>query len=165
MKFYAKSLIQRLVARLPDRYANEVYYYIQRRWGRLQEIDPLPCFRQALRLVRHSRAYWPAQGPKIIEVGTGRTLNIPFALWLAGADTISTFDLNHYLRPELIAESLAGLRKNAQTIRAVFVESGVAMHEDRFTSLLACSTAAEALKLTGIVYHAPADASHTAKCQ
>jgi hypothetical protein len=42
MKFHAKSLIQRVVAKLPDWWANEVYYLMQRRWGGLQKIDPLP---------------------------------------------------------------------------------------------------------------------------
>jgi len=161
MKFHAKSLIQRLVAKLPDWWANEVYYFMQRSWGRLQKIDPLPYLRQSLRLVCLSQDYWPAEGPKIIEVGTGRTLNIPFGLWLAGAGSITTFDLNCYLRPELIAESLSGMRQHEEAIRDMFVQSEVAMRQDRFASLLACRTAAEALNLTGINYVSPADATCT----
>ena len=161
MKLHAKSLIQRLVAKLPDWWANEVYYLMQRRWGRLQKIDPLPYLRQSLRLVRLSRDYWPAEGPKIIEVGTGRTLNIPFGLWLAGAASITTFDLHRYLRPELIAESLSGMRQQEQAIRDMFVQGEVAMRQDRFASLLACRTASEALTLTNIDYVSPADATAT----
>ena len=78
-------------------------------------------------------------------MGTGRTLNIPFGLWLAGAGSVTTFDLKCYLRPELIAESLSGMRQHEEVIRDLFVQSEVAMRQDRFASLLACRTAAEAM--------------------
>jgi SAM-dependent methyltransferase len=162
MKFHAKAIIQRIVSCLPDSLANKVYYAIQRRWGRLQHIDPIPYFKQAILLIKLSREHWPANGPAILEVGTGRTVNIPFAFWLAGAGHIATFDLNGYLRPELIVESLDAFRENRTQLQALFSQSGIPIIHDRWDALLACSTAEEALSVAHIEYHAPADAANTA---
>lgn len=161
MKFKAKSIVQRVVACLPDPVSDRLYYFIQRRWGRLQQVDPIPHFRQAIRLINLSRAYWPSNGPVVLEVGTGRTLNVPFGLWLAGASKIITFDLNSYLRPELIEESLASMRKQESRIVEMFRLNGTPLDARRFESLLSCRTSADAILLAGIEYYAPADATLT----
>ena len=140
MNFRTKSFVQRIIALLPASLANEVYYFIQRRYGRLQQVDPIPYFKQALLLTKLSRAHWPTSGPVVLEVGTGRTVNIPFALWLAGATRIITLDLNRYLRPELVMESLSAVRRNHTVLAALFTENDIPILQERWTALLSCST-------------------------
>jgi SAM-dependent methyltransferase len=146
---------------LPDRAANEVYYFLQRRFGRLQRVDPLPYFEQALSLMRLSGAYHMLNGSTIFEVGTGRTVNIPFAFWLAGAARIITVDLNRYLRTELVTESIQACRTQRRQIIDLFARYGVPLMTPRLETLLACPTAAAAFSVTQIDYHAPADAAQT----
>ena len=161
MNFRIKSFVQRIIACLPAPLANDAYYFIQRRWGRLQQVDPMPYFRQALLLIKLSRECWPSSGPIVLEVGTGRTVNIPFALWLAGATRIITLDLNRYLRPELVMESLSAFRRDHTELAALFTENDIPILQERWTALLSCTTADEALSIAQIEYHAPADAAHT----
>jgi len=161
MRFHAKALLQRVVSLLPNRIANEAYFIIQRRWGRLQKVDPTSYFRQALLLIKMSHHQWPTGGPDVLEVGTGRTVNVPFTFWLAGAKSITTYDLNRYLRSELVEESLAGTRQHRELLESMFRASGVPVLRERWDALLKCTTAADALTVANIKYCAPGDATQT----
>ncbi|MGR3302934.1 MAG: hypothetical protein ACUZ8I_10590 [Candidatus Scalindua sp.] len=55
-----------------------------------------------------------------LEVGTGRRMNLPIALWLGGASKIITVDLNPYLKAELIFRDLAYMRNNQQKVKKLF---------------------------------------------
>ena len=146
---------------LPNRQAHAAYYYIQRRWGRLQRVDPLPYFGQALNLIAHTPVAHRLEGRVVFEVGTGRTVNVPLAFWLAGAERIITVDLNSYLRPELVMESIQAARSQEREIIALFEKYHVPLRVDRLRSLLACTTMPEVLALARIDYRAPADATRT----
>jgi hypothetical protein len=161
MRFHAKALVQRVVSLLPNRIANEVYFIIQRRWGRLQKVDPTNYFRQALLLIKMSHQKWPTGGPDVMEVGTGRTVNVPFAFWLAGAKSITTYDLNRYLRSELVEESLAGAREHRALLESMFRASGIPVIPERWDALLNCTTAADALAVANVKYCGPGDATQT----
>jgi len=56
----------------------------------------------------------------VLEVGTGRRLNVPMALWLCGAARILTVDLHPYLKPALIRDDLAFIRKHRSCVQELF---------------------------------------------
>lgn len=161
MGYRLKAAIQQVVALLPNGLANTAYYFLQRRFGRLREIDPLPYFQNALTLIRAAGPANCIDGRVVFEVGTGRTANIPLAFWLAGAKRVITFDLNRYLRPELMLESIHACRPRLIEIVQLFKNNGVPLHQDRLQALIACESASSVLTLAGIEYHAPADAAGT----
>lgn len=162
MHWRIKAFVQNAVAGLPDRISYPAYYAIQRMVGRLRTVDPLRHLENAAAIVRAFRAQGgEVRGRTFLEVGTGRTVNVPFGLWLCGAERIVTTDLNPYLRPELVRASLRCIRAYRVEIEALFsdlVDCGL-LH-DRHDRLAALSDDhAAALSLAGIEYRAPADAT------
>src|SRR5207247_1210454 len=70
-------------------------------------------------------------------------------------------DLHRYLRPERVAETLAFLRANPATVRAVLADAaGAAVVDERLAELARLTTAADVFRTLPIVYRAPADAAH-----
>ncbi|HGG60111.1 MAG TPA: hypothetical protein ENK26_09405, partial [Gammaproteobacteria bacterium] len=106
MNWKMKALVQNTVAALPDRLAQPVYYRIQKKFG-----DPAsdigPRYRSAARMGAWARRYHQGMDDaSVLETGTGRAIDVPIACYLMGAGKIVSVDLNHYLRPELIRQSL-----------------------------------------------------------
>jgi hypothetical protein len=54
------------------------------------------------------------------EVRTGRTPMVPLAFWLMGARSTITIDLNPYLKPELVRESVDYIEANQSEIVKLF---------------------------------------------
>lgn len=161
MHWKLKATIQNLIARLPSRLSYEAYYRMQRHFGGLRQVDPRPTLQAAIatwqRALEQNREL---RGATLVEVGTGRAPILPLATWLMGADTIHTYDLNPYLKAELLDEQVTFMRQHADEIRSLF---GDLLEEERFDRLLKepASLVAD-LPAWGIQYHAPADAAHTA---
>ena len=63
-------------------------------------------------------------GSTLLEVGTGRRLNVPLILWLLGAEKITSVDLNRYLRPELVAVDMDHYRNRRQWLEDNLLNSG-----------------------------------------
>ncbi len=125
---------QQLVGRLPARPGYALYYFIQRRFGPLRSTDPMSRLRAGVELIDHFRALnASADDRAFLEIGTGRRLNLPIALWLCGASNVTTVDLNPYLKPELIAEDLIWIKNNVDSVRSVF---GAHAAEPRFQQRL-----------------------------
>lgn len=114
-------MIQTVVAALPR--SNAIYYALQRNFGNLRRgsIDPLGDFKAALSIVEWIEAAGARiDGQRFLEVGTGRMINIPMALWLCGAGRIVTVDLNPYLERALVAEVVQYVRCHADDVRRLF---------------------------------------------
>lgn len=90
-------------------------------------------------------------------MGTGRTLNIPIGLWLAGASEFVTVDLNRYLREDLVESDLKFVRDNRDTVAQLFAK--FVGFEQRFARLQVCSNLADILRTIKIDYRSPCDAS------
>ncbi len=121
MNWQRKAKIQKVVAALPR--SNAIYYALQRNCGNLRRgsIDPRGDFSAALSIVDWlETAGAHVAGKRFLEVGTGRMLNIPTALWLCGAGQVVTVDLNPYLEPALVAESVQYVRQHQAEIRQLF---------------------------------------------
>ncbi len=113
MNWKIKALIQNLIAVLPGELSQKVYYFVQRNYGDLRSTNPIEHFNAAAKLIKIIKdRNGSAEGKVFLEIGTGRRLNIPLFLWLAGAGKIITVDLNNYLKKELIDEDIKYLLKN-----------------------------------------------------
>ena len=161
MNWKLKSMVQRACATLP--FAREdLYYGLQKTFGRSRTHEPLEYFREAAEMAMQLAGAGRAiEGARVMEVGTGRGLDLPIGLYLCGAAHVTTVDLHRYLRPERVAETLAFLRVHAATVRTALagaVDRGVL--EGRLATLALVTTAAGLFRTLPIVYRAPADATH-----
>jgi SAM-dependent methyltransferase len=163
MNWQLKATMQNVVAALPM--SNALYYALQRNFGNLRRgsIDPVGDFKAALSLVEWiESAGQRIDGKCFLEVGTGRMVNIPTALWLCGAGRIVTVDLNPYLEPALVAESVQYARSHEGVVRQLFgarAEAGV--FQARYAQLVGHEGNTEGLlKLMNVEYLGRTDAAH-----
>jgi SAM-dependent methyltransferase len=157
INYRLKALVQNVISWLPDAVSQKVYYAAQRTFGNLRKTSPMYHFARAREMADFllERGF-PLDG-RYLEVGTGRTLNIPIGLWLAGAGEFVTVDLNRYLRKDLVESDLKFVRNNRDTVAQLF--SKFAGFEQRFGRLEACSDLAGLLRTIKIDYRSPCDAS------
>lgn len=81
-----KSFIQISVDCLPDSISHEVYYYFQRRFGGLKNIEPLSIICAGNKIAAlAAKSSFSMHEKKVLEVGTGRSPILPLSLWLHGA--------------------------------------------------------------------------------
>ena len=162
-----KARVQDLVAALPEPIGNFCYYRLQRWFGGLRAPSPQSRVEAGFRLAAAIRAFRPLAGASIMEIGTGRSLNVPIVMWLLGACRVLTADLNRYLRPELVRSDIDYYRSHRQWLIETLAEhdSGYGSIQQRLDRLLAVdgSTPIEfldrLLELCGITYMAPVDAA------
>ena len=95
MNWRIKAKLQGIVAGLPEMLSQPVYYALQRRFGALKEINPMRYLENAARLLMLlQRCGFKLEGKEVFELGTGRTVSTPIGMWLCGARSITTVDLN-----------------------------------------------------------------------
>jgi hypothetical protein len=161
MNWKVKAALQHAVSLLPSHTSHEVYYRLQRRWGTLRAVNPVEGFENGLRLVHAIEAAGGSMSGKVVlEVGTGRRVNVPIALWLCGAARVLTVDLNQYLKPRLILEDLKFVRAHAVTVKQMFgAWAECSEFQRRFALLVRDDLDAPGLfAAAGIEYVAPLDA-------
>jgi SAM-dependent methyltransferase len=158
MNWKLKSAIQRACASVPVP-GHAVYYALQRGFNRKHiKPDPLEMLEACAKLVERLReAQVDVAGARVMEVGTGRRLDMPIGFYLAGAASTITFDLHRYLKPGMVMLTLDRIRQNREAVLGYF---GPAI-EERLNALCSITQFPDLLKLTGIEYRAPADASKT----
>lgn len=162
MNWRWKARIQNAVAALPM--SNSIYYAMQRTTGSLRpgRHNPLMWLKAAADMVEWAKqAGQPVTGKRFIEIGTGRRLSIPTALWLCGAGSIATVDLNPYLSAKLVAETNAYLRQHREEVLAQFGAEALSPEfQERFNRLINYSGDLPGLlRLMNIEYSAPVDAT------
>ena len=133
--------------------------------------------RVAAKMRRHGA--WTDAAPKLLDVGTGRMLVLPVALWLLGcARQVVTVDVRRHLHPALVALQHPFYRGRRQSLleQPEGDPAAVADRLDRFLALLPQQAmnaesdpqAAEralldrVLRLCDITYLAPCDAAELA---
>jgi SAM-dependent methyltransferase len=163
MNWQTKSLVQRVCAALPV-LREPVYYGIQRAFGRLRlKSDPSWLLSESARLAVCLRdAGMPVDGARVMEVGTGRALDMPLGLFLCGAASIRTYDLHRYLKTHRVLESVAWIRTHRSAVMQIFetVTDPNAL-TDRLDALCGSRDFANVLRTAHIEYLAPADAAAT----
>ncbi|MEM9186549.1 MAG: methyltransferase domain-containing protein [Planctomycetota bacterium] len=164
MHWKAKAVLRNVLARLPHTLSHAAYYQTQRRFGGLRRVDPKSRLRAAAETWRRlANAGADPVGKTFFEIGTGRMVTVPLAYWLMGAERTVTVDLNRYLKPELVRESLQRIAQERDAVETIFgglVDPG---RLDRVSELApAPAFDCEAvLREIGVEYHAPGDAART----
>ncbi|HLL74944.1 MAG TPA: methyltransferase domain-containing protein [Pyrinomonadaceae bacterium] len=162
MNWQRKARIQNLIAALPA--SNAIYYAVQRTLGSLRpgRTNPLEWFQAGARLADWIEGAGRAvEGASFLEVGTGRQVNMPLALWLCGAGRVATVDLNTYLSGALVAESVEYVRRNREEVARQFGARGESRGFRQRLSALASfkGDLGGLLRLARIEYLSPADAA------
>jgi SAM-dependent methyltransferase len=165
MNWRMKAAVQRACAALPIG-AEPVYYGLQAAAGRLRK--PAPPWERDMLRAAPSMAMWlrkagvPLEGCRVMEVGTGRWIDLPLGLYLCGAGPIDTFDLHRYLKSSLVEQSVAALLANPDKVEALFSPAVDRSALSRRLQAIADARGAhEIMRRAGVRYHAPADASAT----
>jgi SAM-dependent methyltransferase len=162
MNWQRKARIQNLIASLP--LSDAIYYAMQRRAGSLRagRANPFEYFGAARRMAEWIRTTGRnVEGMRFLEVGTGRNVSLPTALWLCGASQVTTVDLNEYLSSALVFESNEYARAHREEVLQAFgAEAERAQFQERFAQLLDFKgDLAGLLKLMNIAYLPRADAA------
>ena len=158
MNWRWKARIQNTVAALP--WSNELYFRLQRSFGNLRpgRHSPLEWFTAAAQMASWiEEAGGAVAGKSFLEVGTGRTVDLPLGLWLCGAGHVTTVDLNPYLSDALVAESLNFVKTHKKESVEALGQRGEA-RLNRLANLE--GGLKELLALTNIDYKSPADATN-----
>ncbi|MDQ3665636.1 MAG: class I SAM-dependent methyltransferase [Acidobacteriota bacterium] len=144
--------------------SNTIYYALQRAAGSLRpgRLSPLDSFKAAVSMVEWvKRSGQEAVGKSFLEVGTGRTVNLPTALWLCGAGRIVTVDLHPYLSGALVAESNQFVRQHEDEVRQLFGSwARTPLFTERFNQLVDFAGDLDhTLRLRNVEYISPGDAA------
>jgi hypothetical protein len=162
LKWQRKAAIQRLFSKLP---ASELLYYgMQRGFGSLRRPpDPWPNLTELAKIVfQLGEEGFSVAGKRVMEVGTGRRLDMPLGFYLCGAESVASFDLHPYLRQELVLSAIASLLADRR--RVVKLLEPVAKPQDveaRLDKLAQVKDMTSLSAATNIQYHSPADAAST----
>ncbi len=163
MNWKLKSRIQRACASLPL-FQEKAYYVLQRTFGSLRNLgDPFPMLEACAQLAGIlENAGRPVERARVMEVGTGRGLNMPLGFFLCGAESVITFDLHRYLKPSLVMAAVRVLAENKERVLGIFAgRTEPARLRERFESLCSASSCDDLLQRAKIQYQAPADAART----
>jgi len=164
MNWRNKARLAKAISLLPDGISSSAYYFMQRRFGGLRSASPDDHLQGAVTIVesirRHGREL--RGGETFLELGTGRSLALPIALWLCGASRIITVDRNPYLKSELVFEELSYSRNQQETLKRVFSPyNQERLFNERFESLTKFKGGlTDLLSLLNVCYLAPVDAAH-----
>ncbi len=164
MHWRVKGAIQRVLGKVPA--GDRLHFHLQRRLGGLRTLDrEIEAKVEDWRLmVGHLRtAGFKVAGTRFFEMGTGWYTTFPFCLYLAGARSVDTCDLNRHLDPELVKAMAKALERHLAMIAE---ETGSTRGEVdvRYKMLTKALDQGESVEgaTGGVVrYRAPADASKT----
>jgi SAM-dependent methyltransferase len=163
MNWLLKARLQRNFARLPF-LKEDAYYLAQRTFGRrISTLDPFFMLQACAELVAYLQAAGrPVEGSRVMEVGTGRGVDMPLGFFLCGAASVVTFDLHRYLRPAIVMESVRTLcgdkDRVLKTLSPVYAHKGL---QERLESICSAPNSKEVMRRANIEYRAPADAANT----
>lgn len=162
MRWELKAAIQRAVSWVPCH--TRVYRWLQDTAG-TYPLDMADIYgRKSLFLRRMIGQGLSLDGKTAVEVGTGWYPVLPILLYLLGAERVVTIDLNPWLTPRTLADTLAGVRGVLDRLADDF-EMPADLVQDRFeTAASRAETAADvraALTSFGIEYWVPCDAGAT----
>jgi hypothetical protein len=161
MNWKLKAKIQNIIDLLPSSFSYAVYYWLQRYFGSLRGTSPVNDLCVAIELCKLiKKAGRSIIGKSFLEIGTGRTINIPLAFWLLGAKEIITVDINRYLKEELVMENIFYIRDNKKQIIELFEGN---INNNRLDNMIEFSigqwSLIDLLKFCNIKYLAPGDAA------
>ncbi len=159
-----KGLVQRALGYVPA--GERIHYALQRRGGGLtnfaRECDlKVEDWRLMMGHLRSTATR--VAGATLLEMGTGWYPTFPLALYLAGAGTIHTFDLNRHLKPDLVHLLVDRLGTHTKVIadESGRDEAGVSARLNVVSRAVRAGASIFDATEGAIAYHAPADATAT----
>jgi SAM-dependent methyltransferase len=164
MHWTEKARIQRFCAALPA-FSDETYYLMQRIGGSLRAArDPRPLLQASASLLLDLKKWGVgALGQRLMEIGTGRYLELPIGMYLAGAGSVLTVDVHRLLKERLVLDSVKQMLANRREVIGYFEKVAnpreVAARLDALSNVHSLS---ELLDKASIEYRAPADATNMA---
>lgn len=164
MNWKIKALIQNTISYFPSSLSYAFYYFLQRKFGGLKEINPVNELTKGIDIWKTIKKQKNNPVDKIFfEIGTGRLVLVPLSFWLMGAKKTITIDANPYIKTELIKESLRYILKNKTEIKNLF---GSLLDNERWGKLLSFARESSFsktafLRLCNTTYIAPGDAANT----
>ncbi len=165
MHWRIKGLVQKVLGVMPA--GNQLHYRMQLSFGGLRDFSRELAVKVEdwQIMIGHLRGAGVAvDRAHFFEIGTGWYPTFPFALYLAGAQRVTTYDLTHHLQPGLVREAIAELSGFLDVIAATSGADPLAVR-DRYQRLRAAIQDSQDLtEITDGVIHyaAPADATSTA---
>lgn len=124
MNWKVKAFIQNFISLLPESLSEELYYYIQSKFGDLKVISPIERLQAGatiFKLIKKQKMQF--DNKVFFELGTGRRLNLPISLWLLNSGDIVTVDLNSYLKKELIQRDLNFMANNVNAVKSIYANT------------------------------------------
>jgi SAM-dependent methyltransferase len=164
MHWRLKGIIQKALGYIP--FGDRLHYELQKRAGGLRKFDDeLARKIDDWRLMTGhlAAAGMPVAGTRFMEMGTGWYPTFPFCLFLGGAASVLTVDLNRHFRRELTIRMADALAR----FLPVIAESSGRSEQDLRVAQRSLATAvrsgASIEEATGgvVVYRAPCDAAAT----
>ena len=164
MHWRLKATVQKVLGALPR--GKELHYLLQRHAGGLKDLEgelamKLDDFR--LMAGHLHDVDMPIQGTRFLEMGSGWYATLPLCLYLAGAKSIDTLDLERHMRPDLLLECATRLCRHIHVIAHAGKRSPDDVSDDQRAIVRALKHGATLDDATGGVvrYRAPADACAT----
>jgi len=164
MHWRLKGGIQKVLGVVP--YGERLHYRLQRAGGGLanferelgMKIEDWTIMAENLRKVGV-----PVTGTSFMEMGSGWFPTFPFSLYLGGARSIDTLDLNRHMRPDLTLMCAKGLERAVEPIAAATGQEAAAVHERQrgIVAALERGVAVDEATRGAVRYRAPADAAAT----
>lgn len=161
MNWRLKSRIQNACASLPV-FQDQAYYLLQRVGGSLRDApNPMPMLEECASLAKDlAQVGVQVDGKAVMEIGTGRRLDMPIGMYLCGAASIITLDLNALLKEHLVLRSIAAMSGQRTQVVDCFAEIAGRDEVCRRLDILSSSRSLnEVFDKTNIRYQAPADAT------
>jgi len=162
MNWRLKALVQNLIDKLPEAMSYPIYYKVQRNFGGLRKINPMAHYQKSINFIEIIKNHdYDVTDKTFLEIGTGRTINVPTGLWLCGAKKIISVDLHKYLKEELVIESVNYLKAHKDEVQNLFGDLGkTEIFRNRFSQLMSIEVSLDKLlEQMNIEYLAPADAA------
>jgi SAM-dependent methyltransferase len=164
MNWRLKGAIQKVLGVVPG--GEELHYRLQRRAGGLRDLGREMAVKVedwSLMAGHLDSAGVPVAGTRFLEMGTGWYPTFPFCLYLGGAASVRTLDLNRHLRKDLTLEIATRLEEKTAVIAAHSHRPIDVVHQAQQALVRALRGGASLEEATGgaIVYQAPGDAAAT----
>lgn len=122
MNWKTKALIQNLISKLPSKASYALYEWIQMHFGSYRHgNNPFGRLEIGAEFLQQlDKLDFDVHGRRVVEVGGGRSLLVPLACWLCGAERIYSVDLHPYLAEDMFLDDLSKLQANRSQLIACF---------------------------------------------
>jgi SAM-dependent methyltransferase len=164
MHWRLKGAVQKFLGALPR--GGDAHHFLQRRAGGLKDFDRELAMKVEdwTLMVGHLRSVgMPIRGSRFLEMGSGWYTTLPLCLYLAGAKSVDTVDLERHMRPDLMLECARRIERCVRMIAEAGARNAEEVLERQRATVRALQSGASIDEATGgvIRYRAPADASAT----